>query len=232
MAKKESAVKAAGRFVANELLGVDDARRAISKAAKGDIKGAVKSAATAALEAGSTVTGAGLGAKLGAKAGLKVGEKIAESGAKRASEVAARNVAERTPRGSLGKAGGEKFSKKVEPTKETSIKGAKGETKKATYGGSKVEGTTPKRSMDERIGDAKRGDTNRIKKIYQAQADTYEASRAASLAPGAGKVIGAVGGAAAGTAAVASTKKVEAPKGTQANHKVTSVDRKTGKSSK
>lgn len=221
MGKKESVVKAVGRFAANELLGVDDVRRAVSKVKQGDIKGAVKSAATAALEAGSTVAGAGLGAKLGAKAGLKVGEKFADAGAKRVSEVAAKNVAERTPRGSLGKEGGEKFTKKVEPTKRTTVSDSTGKEKAGTYGGSKVEGTTPKRTMDERIGDAKRGDTNRTKKISQAQADTYDAAREASLAPAVGKAMGKVSGGAAGVAAVAATKKVEAPKGSQANHHVT-----------
>lgn len=221
MAKKESAIKAAGRFVANEMLGIDDVKRAVSKAKKGDVKGALKSAATAALEAGSTVAGAGIGAKLGAKAGLKVGEKFAEAGAKRTSEVAARRVAEETPRGSLGKEGGEKFTKRVEPTKRTTVKDVAGKEKSGTYGGSKVEGTTPKRSMKARLGDAARGDTNRNKAIDKAQYRTYEAAREASLAPTVGKTTGSLAGGAAGVTAVAATKKVDAPKGTQKNHYVT-----------
>ena len=72
--KKESNAKKVGRFVANEMLGIDDAKRALSKARKGDIKGAIKSAATAAFEAGTTVSGAGLAAKAGAKIGATAGK--------------------------------------------------------------------------------------------------------------------------------------------------------------
>ena len=64
--KKDSNLKKVGRFVANEMLGVDDAKRAVNKARKGDFKGALKSAATAAFEAGTTVTG---GTYLGGIAG-------------------------------------------------------------------------------------------------------------------------------------------------------------------
>lgn len=80
--KKESTAKKVGRFVANEMLGIDDAKRAVSKARKGDIKGAIKSAATAALEAGTTVSGAGLAAKAGAKIGLTAGKAAARKEAK------------------------------------------------------------------------------------------------------------------------------------------------------
>ena len=83
MAKKnDSNLKKAGRFIANEMLGVDDAKRAVNKARKGDIKGAIKSAATAALEAGTTFSGAGIGAKAGAKIGLVAGKAAARKEAK------------------------------------------------------------------------------------------------------------------------------------------------------
>jgi len=83
MAKKnDSNLKKAGRFIANEMLGVDDAKRAVNKARKGDIKGAIKSAATAALEAGTTLSGAGIGAKAGAKIGLVAGKAAARKEAK------------------------------------------------------------------------------------------------------------------------------------------------------
>lgn len=228
MAKKESVVKAAGRFVANELLGVDDAKRAISKARKGDIKGAIKSAATAALEAGTTVTGAGIGAKLGAKAGLKAGEAVAESGAKRAASYAEKRALESHPTPKLGKKGGE--IKSVRTSSDTSA---------YVYpkGKSRVEVPEPKRvvykskenSFEQRTGVQKAQEKAREKAGMNARISSYEASRATSKSPAGGKAAGKAVGAAAGTAAVASTKKVEKPKGTQANHKVTKVDRKTGK---
>jgi hypothetical protein len=83
MAKKDSNAKKVGRFVANEMLGIDDAKRAFNKARKGDIKGAIKSAATAAFEAGTTVSGAGLAAKAGAKVGLTAGKAAARETSKK-----------------------------------------------------------------------------------------------------------------------------------------------------
>jgi hypothetical protein len=81
--KKESTAKKVGRFVTDELLGVDDAKRAFKKARKGDIKGALKSAATAAFEAGTTVTGAGLAARAGAKIGMTAGKAAARTTSKK-----------------------------------------------------------------------------------------------------------------------------------------------------
>jgi len=81
--KKDSNFKKVGRFVANEMLGVDDAKRAVNKARKGDFKGALKSAATAAFEAGTTATGIGIGAKVGGKIGLTAGKAAARSTSKK-----------------------------------------------------------------------------------------------------------------------------------------------------
>jgi hypothetical protein len=81
--KKDSNLKKVGRFVANEMLGVDDAKRAVSKARKGDFKGALKSAATAAFEAGTTVSGAGLAARAGAKVGMTAGKAAARTTSKK-----------------------------------------------------------------------------------------------------------------------------------------------------
>jgi hypothetical protein len=81
--KKDSNLKKVGRFVANEMLGIDDAKRAVNKARKGDLKGAIKSAATAAFEAGTTATGIGIGAKVGGKIGLTAGKAAARSTSKK-----------------------------------------------------------------------------------------------------------------------------------------------------
>ena len=222
---KESVVKATGRFIANELLGVDDAKRAISKAKKGDVKGAVKSAATAALEAGSTVVGAGIGAKLGAKAGLKAGEKVAESGAKRTAERAMQKTAESIPAPKYGKPGGEVKTVRTNPKDDITIrrdlkqpsqpgdvkmhdenakKVAVSKPKSATY-------TTPERTSAQRQGEQEAQKKARERKIIESGATSYEASREVSRAPGAGKLLGKAAGGAAGVAAVASTKKVDEP---------------------
>ena len=203
---KESVVKKAGRFVTNELLGVDDAKRAISKARSGDIKGAVKSAATAALEAGTTLSGAGIGAKLGAKAGLKAGEVIAESGAKRTAEAVGKKVAEATPAGRYGKAGGEAKSVRAEGKSTTKSKSGGTSTAPDT---SKIDYTTPKKSEAQRAGVQKAQDTKRETKIYNSMADAYEAAKETSRAPKVGKALGATAGAVTGATAVGSTKKTE-----------------------
>lgn len=93
--------------------------------------------------------------KAGATA-AKIGDKVAQK------------VAETTKAGKLGTAGKEKFSKPVEPTTRTTIKDSAGKEKAGTYGGSRVEGTTPARSVKQQIGDAKRQDTKRATLIEGA----------------------------------------------------------------
>jgi hypothetical protein len=230
---KESVVKKVGGFVANELLGVDDAKRAINKARKGDIKGAIKSAATGALEAGTTLTGAGIGAKLGAKVGLKAGKEIAESAAKRSAGYAEKRALEAHPTPKLGKQGGE--IKSVKTSSDTSAYVYKQGHNPVTK--PRVEVTEPKKvvykskenTFEQRVGVQKAQEKAREKAGMEARVSSYESSRATSKAPAAGKATGKVAGAVAGTAAVAATKKVETPKGTQKGHAVTSVNRKTGK---
>jgi hypothetical protein len=92
----------------------------------------------------------------------------AGSAAVRIGDKVAQKVAETTKPGKLGTAGKEKFSKPVEPTKRTTVKDAAGKEKSGTYGGSRVEGTTPSRSMEQRIGDAKRQDTKRATLVESA----------------------------------------------------------------
>ena len=203
---KESVVKKAGKFVANELLGIDDAKRAVSKAAKGDIKGAIKSAATAALEAGSTLSVAGGAAKLGGKMAVKAAEKKLVERAASAGKEAEKIALERTPAGKLGSEGGKTKSIKADTAKVT---GKSGSTSVAPNAKS-VEITTPKRSFKEQVGDAKRQDTKRETIGMNAKYDTAEAvvksgQKDVAKAEVKGKVTGAV----AGTAAVASTKKTE-----------------------
>lgn len=219
---KESVLKAVGRFARNEMLGEDDIRRAVSKAKKGDIKGAVKSAATAALEAGSTIAGAGVGAK----AAKAVSKKFIESDAKKAAAYAEKRVLESTPAGKLGSKGGEQVTKRVSEKSPVEVTRTTSKTKTTTHNPKDVTYTKRERSFEERLGDAKKQDTKRENKGIEQRINTYEASKNTSSIPGTAKSVGAV----AGLTAVASTKKVEAPKGSQKGHNVTSVDRKTGKS--
>lgn len=200
MAKKKSTAQKVGKFVANELLGVDDMRRVVKYVRQGDFKKAAKSAGAAAVEIGTTVAPIGAGAKIGKVAG-KAARRL---DARRAGTAAARDVAEKTPRGRLGKAGGEKFTKRVEPKKPTTVKDAAGKQKAGSYGGSKVEGTTRKRTMKERIGDAKRGDTDRTRKIVEAGMETEKAVIKTSTKP---KNYARAGAAAGFAPAVAKSKK-------------------------
>lgn len=205
---KESVVKKVGGFVANELLGVDDAKRAVNKARKGDIKGAIKSAATGALEAATTVSGAGIGAKLGAKAGLKAGEAVAESAAKRAASYAEKRTLESHPVPKLGKKGGE--IKSVKTSSDTSAYVYRKDKPR-------VEVPEPKRvaykskenTFEQRVGVQKAQEKAREKAGMDARVSAYESSRATSKAPSGGKKTGKALGAAAGTAAVAATKRTE-----------------------
>lgn len=212
----DNVAKKVGRFVANEMLGIDDVKRAVSKAKQGDIKGAVKSAATAALEAGSTVSGAGLGAKLGAKVAAKAAEKTVVKRAAEAGARAEKTALERTPAGKLGTAGGEIKKVKATESKVTSKSGATSSSpsdQTITY-------KTPPRSFEQRLGDQAKQDTKRETAGINARMDTAEAiisvgKKEISKA----KTKGALKGAVTGAAASAVTK--EAVKGSQANHHVT-----------
>lgn len=121
--KKESTAKKVGRFVTDELLGVDDAKRAFNKAKKGDIKGAIKSAATGALELGTTATAVGKGGMLAAKVGAKtVGKKTVEKTASKVGDKVAQKVAENSPVPKLGKKGGEIKTVRTNPKSEITIR--------------------------------------------------------------------------------------------------------------
>jgi hypothetical protein len=205
---KESVVKKVVKFAANEMLGVDDAKRAVSKARKGDIKGAIKSAATGALELGTTVSGAGIGAKLGAKAGLKAGEAVAESAAKRSAAYAEKRTLETHPTPKLGKPGGE--IKSVRTSSDTSAYVyPKGKSRVEVPEPKKVMYKSKENTFEQRVGVQKAQEKAREKAGIDSRVSAYEASRATSKAPAGGKATGKVAGAAAGTAAVAATKRTE-----------------------
>jgi hypothetical protein len=121
--KNNSTAKKVGRFVTNELLGVDDARRAVSKARKGDIKGALKSAAAGAFELGTTATAVGKGGMLAAKVGAKtVSNKTVEKASSKVGDRVARKVAENSPAPKLGKKGGEFKSVRTNPKTEVTVR--------------------------------------------------------------------------------------------------------------
>ena len=150
MAKKnESNAKKVGRFVANELLGVDDAKRAFNKARKGDIKGALKSAAAGAIELGTSATAVGKGGILAAKAGSKmVSKKTVEKASTEVGYRAGRKTAETTPVANISREG-KKFNKKVEG--KAQIKGKSGSTSTAPDA-KRVSGTTRKPTAKEYAG--------------------------------------------------------------------------------
>ncbi len=214
--KKESTAKKVGRFVTNELLGVDDAKRAFKKARKGDIKGALKSAATAAFEAGTTVSGAGLAAKVGAKVGLTAGKAAARTTSKKvgkevlkSSNKAKGSGAMVYPKPAMGKktATSPKRDVVVKTEDRTlAIKGRfinnKGEksvkvnTKKPTV-------RVVEKEVTRDMANMRTAQSNRLR-YGNAKADAArarDASVKASKKPAAGKIVGGAAGAAAGAPA-------------------------------
>jgi hypothetical protein len=150
MAKKnDSNLKKAGRFVANELLGVDDAKRAVNKARKGDIKGALKSAAAGALELGTTATAVGKGGMIAAKIGAKtVSKKTVEKTSTDIGQAAGRRVAEKLKPANISREG-KTFTKKVEGKATTTSKSG---SKSVTPDAKTVSGTTRKPTAKEVAG--------------------------------------------------------------------------------
>ena len=220
--KKESNLKKVGRFVTDELLGVDDAKRAFNKARKGDIKGALKSAATAVFEAGTTVTGAGIGAKVGAKVGLIAGKAAARTTSKKVGKEVLKSSNKAKGSGSMvypKPAMGKKTA--TSPKRDVVVK-----TEDRTYA---MNGFINK-SGEKSVKVNTKKPTVRIveKKVTRKQADQYtknsnnlrygnakadaararDASVKSSKKPAAGKIVGGAAGAAAGAPANATATAI------------------------
>lgn len=213
--KKESNAKKVGRFVANEMLGIDDAKRAFNKAKKGDIKGAIKSAATAAFEAGTTVSGAGLAAKAGAKIGATAGKAAARETSKKVGKEVLKSSNKAKGSGSMvypKPAMGKKTA--TSPKRDVVVK-----TEDRTYamngfinksGEKSVKTNTKKptvrvveKEVTRDMANARTATSNRLR-YGNAKADAArarEASVKASKKPAVGKATGAAAGAAAGAPA-------------------------------
>jgi hypothetical protein len=215
--KKESNAKKVGRFVANEMLGIDDAKRAFNKAKKGDIKGALKSAATAAFEAGTTVSGAGLAAKAGVKVGLTAGKAAARAESKKVGKQVLKesNKAKGSgsmvyPKPAMGKKTATapkrdvvvKTDDKVIPIKDkgyiskTGEKSIKTNTRKPTV-------RVVEKEVTRDMANARTAASNRLR-YGSAKADAARARKAVvdnSKKPVAGKIVGGAAGAAAGAPA-------------------------------
>jgi len=198
--RKDSNLKKAGRFIANEMLGIDDAKRAVSKARKGDVRGALKSAATAAFEAGTTVTGAGIGAKIGAKVGLTAGKAAARKTSEKVGQEAGRRMAEKLPRPKYPSAESKIKNIKADKVQTTSRSGAKSTTPNAKS----TTVVTPKKSEAQRLGSYKGQTTRRNDLINKTKDSARKASLSTSKKPATGKKLGAAAGAAAGAPARAS----------------------------
>jgi len=222
--KKDSNAKKIGRFVANEMLGIDDAKRAFNKAKKGDIKGAIKSAATAAFEAGTTVSGAGLAARAGAKVGLTAGKAAARTTSKKVGKEVLKSSNKAKGSGSMvypKPAMGKKTS--TAPKRDVVVK-----TEDKTYamngfinksGEKSVKVNTKKptvrvveKEVTRDMANARTAASNRLR-YGNAKADAArarEASVKASKKPAVGKAAGTAAGAVAGAparAAVANSNK-------------------------
>jgi hypothetical protein len=214
--KKDSNLKRVGRFVANEMLGVDDAKRAVNKARKGDFKGAIKSAATAAFEAGTTVSGAGLAARAGAKIGMTAGKAAARTTSKKVGKEVLKSSNKAKGSGSMvypKPAMGKKTA--TAPKKDVVVKSAdktyarngfinkKGEQSIKTGNTNKPTVRIVEKEVKRDMANARTAASNRLR-YGNAKADAARARKASvetSKKPAAGKKLGAAAGAAAGAPA-------------------------------
>jgi hypothetical protein len=193
MAKKKSNAQKIGSFVANEMLGIDDAKRAFNKAKKGNIKGAIKSAATAAFEAGTTATGIGIGAKVGGKIGLTAGKAAARKTSKKVGQKAGQKMAEKLPRPKYPSGESKIKNIKADKVQTTSRSGAKSTTPNAKS----TTVVTPKKTETQRLGSYKSQVTRRNNIINKTADSARQASLSTSKKPAVSRELGAGAGAAA-----------------------------------
>ena len=207
---KESTAKKVGKFVTDELLGVDDIKRAVSKAKQGDVKGALKSAGAAAFEIGTTATAVGKGGMIAAKVGAKtVAKKTVEKTSTDIGQAAGRKVAETLKPAKISTEG-KTFTKKVEGKATTTGKSG---SKSTAPDAKTVSGTTPKPTVKEVAGrmaaDAKKRTNAIVSTASSAKAGSAPIVKKALEETSAKKL---AQGVIAGKAIV---------KGTQKDHKVT-----------
>jgi len=202
--KKDSNLKKVGRFVTNEMLGVDDAKRAVSKARKGDFKGALKSAATAAFEAGTTATGIGIGAKVGGKIGLTAGKAAARKTSKKVGQKAGQKMAEKLPRPKYPSGESKIKNIKADKVQTTSRSGAKSTTPNAKS----TTVVTPKKTETQRLGSYKSQVTRRNNIINKTADSARQASLSTSKKPAVSRELGAGAGAVAGAPANATATAI------------------------
>jgi hypothetical protein len=123
----------------------------------------------------------------GSIAAAKIGDKVAQK------------VAESTPAGKLGKAGGETKSVKVSSDKPVTVSRTTNNTKVVTTNPQKVELTTPKRTESQRLGDQQRGDTKRFNAVEGAKINAQTAAKSVTTSASAadrakGAAVGFVAG--------------------------------------
>ena len=226
MAKKDSNLKKVGRFVTNELLGVDDAKRAFKKARKGDYAGAKRSAETAAFEVATTVLGAGVGTAA-AKIGLVAGKAAARSTSKKVGKEVLKSSDKAKGSGSMvypKSATGKKTA--TAPKRDVVVKTAdktyalngfvnkKGERSIKTSNTNKPTVRVVEKQVTRDMANTRTAQSNKLR-YGNAKADAArarEASVKASRKPAVGKVAGAVAGTAVGAPARAVATKSDKQK--------------------
>jgi hypothetical protein len=173
--KKESTAKKVGRFVTDELLGIDDAKRAYKKARKGDIKGALKSAATGAFELGTTATAFGKGGMLATKAGSKmVSKKTVEKASTKIGQKAGQKAAERLPAPKYPSAKGKEFNIKTQGKSTTTSRSG---GKSTAPDSARVKGTKKPLTENQRLGSFKAQTKTRDKAIVSTAAEGRSVSK-------------------------------------------------------
>lgn len=172
----DNIAKKVGRFVTNEMLGVDDVKRAVSKAKQGDVKGALKSAGAAALEIGTTATAAGKVGSVAAKVAEKtVGKKAVEKTSTEVGQKVGQRIAESTKPSRYPSAEGKKFAIKTEGKATTTGKSG---SKTTVPDSKKVEGTKKAPTENQRLGSYQGQEKKRVSKITEGASTSRSESKA------------------------------------------------------
>jgi hypothetical protein len=164
-----------GQFIANEMLGVDDIKRAVNKAKKGDVKGALKSAGAAAFEIGTTATAVGKGGALATKVAAKsISKKAVEDTSTKVGQNVGKRIAETTKPSKYPSAEGKNFSIKTEGKATTTSKSG---SKTTVVDSKKVEGTKKAPTENQRLGSYQGQEKKRVDKITAGASTSKEVSK-------------------------------------------------------
>lgn len=171
--KKQSTAQKVGKFVANELLGVDDMRRVVKYVRQGDFKKAAKSAGAAAFEIGTSATAVGKAPALAAKAAAKSVSKTAAKESTKVGQKAGQKFLEKTPAPKYPSGKSKPVNIRTEGKSTTTSKSG---GKSTTSDSKNFKGTKKAPTEAQRLGSYKAQVTKRVK----GAVDTADTARKSS----------------------------------------------------